>query len=210
MTGGGFGEYGDANADGDEGEYEREDAGAGGHQGLLDSSDVPVEPVGGDLWSAPASAVPVSAVLADNLFAGDLLEGRSPELGDGLLAVPLPSPLLPARIAAPPLPTPTARHARRIGPSGRSDPGHSGRRGRSGIALALAVTVLIGLAFLAQRLDPSRGGHGGASGAVSTANPAPTASSGSPGAGQGPVVTGGPPDCPMQLSSAGLDCFFIG
>ena len=161
--------------------------------------------IGGDLWSAPISARP-----ADDMLAGQLPgpARHSPE-------EPVPDarsrPARHRRIQgngparhSPEEPVPDAR---------RSRPARHRRISRRSMSLVVAVAVLIGLGFAAQRLDPSRGAASSSPGDISTQNPGPTASP-SPTSTQGisaaRVVVGGPPYCPMQADSAGLDCFFIG
>lgn len=82
-----------------------------------------------------------------------------------------------------------------------------------GMSLVIAMAVLIGLGYAAQRLDPSRGTASSSPGTASTRNPprpaSPTPASTHPN-GAATVMTGGPTYCPMQAVTASLDCFFIG
>ena len=150
--------------------------------------------LGADLWSAPVSAQP-----ADDLYAGP---------------VPGPAPLVPAEL----LPARRAldKAARDTGcsrPAGRNHGRNQGGPRRSIVSLVVAAAVLLGLGFAAQRLDPSDGGSGDSSGAISTQNPAPSRSpspASAPDGGTATVVSGGPSYCPMEADSAGLECFFIG
>jgi len=132
-------------------------------------------------------------------IGGDLWSAPvSAQPADDLLAGHLPGPSRQATDKA-------ARGAR------RSRPARHPRVPRRSMSLVVAVAVLIGLGFAAQRLDPSRGAATSPPGTISTQNPGPAASpspAGTPGSSA--VVTGGPPYCPMQADSAGLDCFFIG
>ncbi len=148
------------------------------------------EELGADLWSAPVSAQP-----ADDLCAGP---------------VPGPAPLVPAELVpARQAPDKTAPGTGRSRPAGRN---HGGPR-RSIVSLVVAAAVLLGLGFAAQRLDPSDGGSGDSSGAISTQNPAPSrppSPTSAPDSGTATLVTGGPSYCPMETDSAGLECFFIG
>jgi hypothetical protein len=187
------------------------------------------DPVGADLWSTPVSAVPVSGARADellgtDLFAEDLLTGPGDTPAGDTVEHQLPGFGGVGAAEASPAPL-ASRHAR---PKKLQAPASAyvGRRGRSGAALAVALAVLVGLGFAAQRLDPSRQSGSSPAGTLSTAAPSPTtttssatspgsattsapSSSPNPGAGQ-VVVTDGPSDCPMQLTSAGLRCFYIG
>ena len=138
---------------------------------------------------------------AAGAIGGDLWSAPiSARPADDMLAGQLPGP---AR-HSPEEPVPDAR---------RSRPARHRRISRRSMSLVVAVAVLIGLGFAAQRLDPSRGAASSSPGDISTQNPGPTASP-SPASTQGisaaRVVVGGPPYCPMQADSAGLDCFFIG
>jgi hypothetical protein len=140
--------------------------------------------------------------MTSDMTPGDLWSApASAQPADGLLAGHVPGP---SRHAAHKAARGTRRSRRVV---------EAGRLPRRSMSLAIAVTVLIGLGFAAQRLDPARGTAPGSPDTISTQNPSPAASpstASTPGNGAAEVRTGGPPDCPMQAASGGLDCFYIG
>lgn len=163
-----------------------------------------ISPPGGDLWSAPRSAVPVD---------GDLLESELL----GSLAASTASDALHRTGASgtPPRTRPEPDRDRRPSPAdGR-------RRHRStGLALALAIAILIGLGFVARQLatpttsDGSVGGQTGTGGGGPLQTTFPTANV------SGTAGFVGSDDCPMRVTpdagaaqappSGAPQCFFIG
>lgn len=158
-----------------------------------------------DLWSAPRSAVPID---------GDLLEGQlfgswASSADDDHQRVGASGTSTPAR--------PEMDLNPRTAPAGTRR-----RHWSTGLALVLALTVLVGLGLLARQLDAPSGSDGqptaGQPAASRVVNPSRRAS-------PSPVISTtidlqGSTDCPMRLgpdgqatrtpSPGGLPCFFIG
>lgn len=177
---------------------------------ILDSlSGMPGTLIGPNLWSAPTSGVPVDADLLDVAQAGPWQDP----------AAPAPQPPV-----GDPGVVPSAVPSGGNGCAESSAARSRGWRGSSGVALVIAITILLGLGMAARWLEaqtaagegpstsrqPVTGGNPGLPApSVIPSPPAPR-----PARSADAVITG-PSDCPMRVrperSSSGQNsCFFIG
>lgn len=185
---------------------------------LPHESDVPHAPhpssrsataAGDDLWSAPSSALPIDLDLDDEVFASlGPLGTRDTGQKGGVSGTPAPET------------RPDPDQDRPVPEGGRL------QHRSTGVALFVAVLVLLGLGFTAQWLDAPGGSDsqpdGGLATTIRTSSPLPSASPRpSPRiSSMVDLVTEGSPDCPRRLSpeaqatqaptSDGPQCFFIG